>query len=541
LLLTDCPTRIGASPVVVCGCGESLRTLKQPHRFTTIGVNDVGRLFDPDYLVVIDGPEHLKDRYRYVAQSRARYVFTSRPDLLLDHAPLVRFRVAAHGEAAPDDPIMLPLSAPNLMTPFIAVCLAIHMGAKNIGLIGVDLTDTNFAGTIAQHQWATRVETIDAEFDRLRRVTLPRGVRIFNLSPVSRLTSLPKMDLATFAKLDAPKLPPLNIVSYATTPLVGVPATLARCINARTPHRARCVAPSSGYVNGISFDGDISWCAAPSRAKTELEDADIVIIHNGKVDSQHQAIIDRKSVVTVAHNYMANVDDRLVRKGFAGLVVAQYQATLPEFAGWTAVPNPMPLWESGCQPALKCQTPTIAYTPVGAHDIYPRGHPLYWHSKGFTQTHTILDRLAARHDIRLEVVRHGFAASAHSFAMKQRAHIVIDECVTGSYHRNSLEGLAAGCVVVNGVGLLPGVEDSLLHAAGSQARNPFVCADLESLEAVLELLIGLGPDVLAEHGLANRLWLERHWDFAAQWQRFWQPAIDRSLLFAGTCGERVAA
>jgi len=43
----------GAS-IVVCGCGESLGLLEQPERWLTIGVNDVGRRFTPDYLVVVN-------------------------------------------------------------------------------------------------------------------------------------------------------------------------------------------------------------------------------------------------------------------------------------------------------------------------------------------------------------------------------------------------------------------------------------------------------------------------------------------------------
>src|SRR5436309_12862499 len=39
--------------ILVCGCGESLNTLGDASRTVTIGVNDVGRLFDPTYLLVV--------------------------------------------------------------------------------------------------------------------------------------------------------------------------------------------------------------------------------------------------------------------------------------------------------------------------------------------------------------------------------------------------------------------------------------------------------------------------------------------------------
>ena len=86
-------------------------------------------------------------------------------------------------------------------------------------------------------------------------------------------------------------------------------------------------------------------------------------------------------------------------------------------------------------------------------------------------------------DVGIEVdPRRPDQSHAESLAMKRRAHIVIDECVTGSYHRNSLEGLAAGCVVVNGVGLLPGVEEVLRRCAPEAHALPFVFSTLDSLE-----------------------------------------------------------
>jgi hypothetical protein len=113
--------------------------------------------------------------------------------------------------------------------------------------------------------------------------------------------------------------------------------------------------------------------------------------------------------------------------------------------------------------------------------------------------------------------------------MKRRAHIVIDECVTGGYHRNSLEGLAVGCVVVNGVGLLPEVIETLRYCTGEETSNPFAFASLEILEGVLTSLLERGVESLLEEGWYNRQWMERYWGFAWQWRRFWMPVITRAL------------
>jgi hypothetical protein len=56
--------------IIVCGCGHSLRSFAEHNQFITIGVNDVGRLFDPTYLVVLnDRTQFYGDRF---AMSRGR-------------------------------------------------------------------------------------------------------------------------------------------------------------------------------------------------------------------------------------------------------------------------------------------------------------------------------------------------------------------------------------------------------------------------------------------------------------------------------------
>src|SRR5689334_19591033 len=87
-------------PMIVCGLGESIRTLTPAHRqhALTIGVNDIGRYFHPDYLVCINAPEtFVFDRWRYIWDTQARYLFTQL-DLMTRQAKegfaqTVRFRL----------------------------------------------------------------------------------------------------------------------------------------------------------------------------------------------------------------------------------------------------------------------------------------------------------------------------------------------------------------------------------------------------------------------------------------------------------------
>jgi glycosyltransferase involved in cell wall biosynthesis len=176
--------------MLVCGCGASLSQIVAPERLITIGVNDVGRLFDPDYLLVVNPPNQFAhDRFRYVAESRAHAVFTQF-DLGISHPRIVRFRLGKRGGADISDPDTLPYTRNS---PYPALCLAGHMGARRIGLIGVDFTDNHFFGPTGRHALAGEFPQIDREYRQLGENLSRQGIEIFNLSSESRLTCFPKI------------------------------------------------------------------------------------------------------------------------------------------------------------------------------------------------------------------------------------------------------------------------------------------------------------------------------------------------------------
>jgi glycosyltransferase involved in cell wall biosynthesis/GT2 family glycosyltransferase/SAM-dependent methyltransferase len=529
LTLAGFKDRHAGETFVVCGCGPSLQGLTQPERFITIGVNDVGRAFTPDYLLVLNTrPQFAAGRFQAVAESRAKALFTHL-ELGISHPHIVRFALGKRGGVDFSNPATLNYTRNS---PYPAVCLAVLMGAKRIGLIGVDFTNGHFFGGKDVHPLARELTQIDGEYRRLHEACAAIGVELVNLSAESRLTGLPKQSLDEFAAASAPARP-LRIVSYATTPVAGVPAILARAIAHAGPHQGRCVWAQNAYGNGVSFQGDVEYSRQPQQANELLEAADLVVVHNGKIEPRHESLLAGKPVLTLAHNYIWNVDQRFVQRGFPGLVVAQYQAVLPEFAGWTPVANPMPLWEPDFSPdaTAKCAggPVSICFAPSGKHERYPAGHRLFWHAKGYATTMAALDALQKTHGVKLEVIRGGQVTHREAMAMKQRSHIVIDECATGSYHRASLEGLAVGAVVVNGVGQLAGVPELIRQCAGAEVELPFVTSNLEHLHRTLQGLIEQGPAALMEAGRRNRLWMEQNWGFEQQWARQWQPAVERAL------------
>ena len=495
----------------------------------------MGRRFQPTYLVVVNPRNQFSgDRFRYVETSQAHTLFTQL-DLGVRHPHIVKFRLGSYGGTDLSDSNVLHYTQNS---PYVALCLAAHMGATRIGVIGVDFTDHHFFAKTGAHALSRQLATIDEQYHRLGEALRARGVEVFNLSRVSRLTAFAKMPVEEFTAPAQPTAPlhegtALKIVSYATTPVAGVPAILARCINARTPHTARCVWARNDYGNGVSFEGDLQWSQSPAEAEEVLAQADVIIVHNGKVEARHHSLLAGKAIVTMAITICGMWTRPSCSKAFR---VLSWGNIRPRFrssrAGWWS-PNPMPLWDQAYQPDVKGQTLTLCYTPSGKHERYPQGHRLYWHSKGYETTMRVLDQLATRFALRLEVIRDRQISHAESLAMKRRANIVIDECVTGSYHRNSLEGLATGCVVVNGVGLLPGVPEVFRRCAANAVTIPFVQGSLDDLHVYPSTLLERGDQALTAVGIENRAWMERYWDFSQQWTDFWMPAVSFALRRVG--------
>jgi len=183
--------------ILVCGCGSSLSDIVAPERFTTIAVNDAGRLFNPDYLAVVNPRGQFSvDRFRFVENSQARAIFTQL-DLGISHPHIVRFRLGRRGGTNLSDSNSLPHTRNS---PYVALCLALQMGAKRIGLSGVDFTDHHFFGATGRHPLAGELNQIDREYAALAMICRQMGVEVYNLSGNSRLTAFPKMSPQDFAR-----------------------------------------------------------------------------------------------------------------------------------------------------------------------------------------------------------------------------------------------------------------------------------------------------------------------------------------------------
>jgi hypothetical protein len=186
--------------LIVCGLGQSLRSFRPPDGIATIGVNDIGRLFHPTYLLNVNHRSQYKgDRYSYIENTQAKYLFTQQPrENPGVKIPIVEFEIQKKGGGVEIEDNRLPHFRNS---PYMGVALAGFMGAARIGIIGVDFTENHFWLQDGKHRLECELESIDAHYGALAaHLYQSQGTRVFNLSTISRLTSIPRITFDDFAR-----------------------------------------------------------------------------------------------------------------------------------------------------------------------------------------------------------------------------------------------------------------------------------------------------------------------------------------------------
>jgi hypothetical protein len=183
--------------IIVSGLGVSASLLQQTVvDCPIIGVNDMDRILTPDYLVVLnDYSSFAEGRWPHIKSTRAKWIFSHLDSVRLpidDTNKLVKLKLGKRGGTGFDNGIGYTSNS-----PYVGVLLAHWMGAKSIGLIGVDWTDHHCFAETGSHPLSHLFNKIDAEYVSLHKDFSARGVSLLNLSSTSKL-SLPKLDISSF-------------------------------------------------------------------------------------------------------------------------------------------------------------------------------------------------------------------------------------------------------------------------------------------------------------------------------------------------------
>lgn len=187
---------------VVVGCGESAGLGKGlPKDIITIGVNDIGRLFWPNYITVIDNPNLFRERRKYVDSNESTAVFTylSSWNTKNSKGPnTVLFQMGDRSLSNIDHHNIIDYQSNS---PYVAAILAFKMGAKEIGFLGNDFQPNHFYEKDGVHNLIkyNRKGTLISAYKTLVEQFSKRGVRVWNLSGLGTI-GIPEKALENFIK-----------------------------------------------------------------------------------------------------------------------------------------------------------------------------------------------------------------------------------------------------------------------------------------------------------------------------------------------------
>ena len=187
--------------IIVCGCGMSLHDIKDIHsEFITIGVNDVPALFDPTYSLVTDHPIRFSDaRKKIVNESGSKALFTCVKGW--NHNQIVMFDLAKRGVGSLEDPNKVNHF---LNSPYAGINIAYKLGARIIGMIGVDFSKGHFySPKDGDHELSRRgyMSDINAGYRMINQDLQKHGAKLYNLSQNSQIKTVDKISLEEFRNL----------------------------------------------------------------------------------------------------------------------------------------------------------------------------------------------------------------------------------------------------------------------------------------------------------------------------------------------------
>jgi len=186
---------------IIAGCGTSLKYYKDFSKYYVIGVNDIERILTPDFLVVVnDFRTFMRGRWEYVRESLSPVIFThlDNPGPITRSSHIAKIKIGERNSPNLDNLTSVDYT---MNSPYMAIIIAYQLGARKIGMVGVDFTQDHFFADTGSHKLSKHIKSIDHEYSVLRTNLEKKGVKVANLSPISLLESWPKMDLDQFDAL----------------------------------------------------------------------------------------------------------------------------------------------------------------------------------------------------------------------------------------------------------------------------------------------------------------------------------------------------
>jgi hypothetical protein len=274
----------------------------------------------------------------------------------------------------------------------------------------------------------------------------------------------------------------MRIAIVARSPLAASPWELFKALRRYTDIDARLINYLTRYPDGRSFPHDLVMDGADGEAARWIRGADLIHVHNYPVGD----VLARRGQVPIIaqfHSLPRLGDWKTLMQAATRSYTIRQPLQLREYRPMQGLPNLIdpdeyrPRRREGC---------VIAFAPTTKAPI---GHPA---SKGYAEVKKILEAVARKRPAASVLIIEGVPYE-QNLAMKAGAEILIDDVVSGNWHRTSLEGACFGCAVVNASGVYP-----------------FIRATIETLgERLLELVDDRTLRRIAQE--EARLWVQQKW------------------------------
>lgn len=315
----------------------------------------------------------------------------------------------------------------------------------------------------------------------------------------------------------------MNILSFSRTPVAGVAKMLPDIINKYTTHKAVSAVGGAGYADGRKWTPPTAYLRDTRATLRLIAQCDVAIIHNGHIPRPYTLkTFKDKHLLCYYHSEPFHLDRSLERAGFPTYVIAQGHSLL--YPGMKVLPNMVDM-ELECMLAPgpddrrhPCKGVVVAFSPSNKHGAAFMRQARF-SPKGWPETVPVLERMKGRKQI-IPMVLFGLPFE-QCMAQRRMAHIVVDEVLTGSYHRCTLEACCHAQVPVNAC--CAEIRKVVAAVAGTD-ELPWVISSPTKLENDLAELV-LDCCALHERGLACRSWMERYWRPERLWKEWWEPAI----------------
>ena len=289
----------------------------------------------------------------------------------------------------------------------------------------------------------------------------------------------------------------------SATPLAGMPWRTMKVCN-------RFLEEDGGWAKPIIYDerayGKRMYppgiSGSPSEIDEIYEEADVVILSSymGKEHARGRPYTRHYS--TEPFRWVEQSPEK-----HNSTVVAQYQARFAEHLD--VLPNAIPIDNPLYKPGIKSdEIINIVYSPTSRVD---EG----WANKSYKEVMLVFRQILNDLDLKNKVNIYLLENAPHETVMaaRRKAHIVIDECSTGSYHSTTLEGLSCGASVL--VWIDADTQFAIKRLFEKDISFPVIQSLEKELYPNLRMLIE-NPTLLKSNMKESRKWMEKH--YSEQWQ-----------------------